>query len=101
MTQHLANVFWDRWRREYLQLQQSREKWTEEKRNLKIDDIVLLKEDGVKRGHWPMARVVETHPGDDGLVRSVSLRKCDGILKRPVTKTVLLVPAEESGNHSD
>ena len=101
VTQHLANVFWDRWRREYLQLQQSRQKWTEEKRNLRKDDIVLLKEDGVKRGHWPMARVVEAHKSADGLVRSVSLWKGNGVLKRPVNKTVLLVPAEEPpGDHS-
>ena len=95
VTQHLANVFWDRWRKEYLQLQQSRQKWTEEKRNLMENDVVLLKEDGVKRAHWPMARVVEAHKSEDGLVRSVSLQKGNTVLKRPVNKTVLLVPAKE------
>ena len=63
---------------------------------MKINDVVLLKEEGAKRGHWPMGRVLETHPNEDGLVRSVTLRVGKGELKRPVHKTVLLVPAEKA-----
>ena len=95
MTQHLANCFWTRWRKEYLQLLQPRSKWVSESRNLKVDDVVLLKEDGVMRGHWPMGRVAEVHPSEDGLVRSVTLQTKDSVLKRPVNKTVLLVPTDE------
>ena len=93
IAQHMANCFWSRWRKEYLQLLQSRQKWTEEKRNLQVDDVVLLKEDGVVRGHWPMGRVAAVYPSDDGLVRSVSVRVGKKIFKRPVTKTVLLLAA--------
>ena len=96
ITQHLANSFWSRWRKGYLQLLQSRQKWTQEKRNLQVDDVVLLKEEGVVRGRWPMARVVEVHPSKDGLVRSVSLRVGQTIFKRPINKTVLLVAADTS-----
>ena len=46
ISQHLANSFWARWPKEYLQLQQSRQKWTGEKRNARIGDVVLLKEEG-------------------------------------------------------
>ena len=60
-----------------------------------MDDVVLLKEDGKGRGHWPMARVAETHQSNDGLVRSVTLRLKDTTLKRPVHKTVLLVAADK------
>ena len=95
VVQSLAESFWSRWRKEYLQLLQSRQKWTEARRNLKPDDVVLLKEEGVRRGHWPMARVTEVHKSGDGLVRSVFLRVGDTILKRPVNKTVLLVAATE------
>ena len=96
VAQHMANCFWSRWRKEYLQLLQSRQKWTKKQRNLQTDDVVLLKEEGAGRGHWPMARVVEAHHSKDGLVRSVSLRVKDSILKRPVHKTVLLVAAGEA-----
>ena len=96
IAQHLANSFWSRWRKEFLQLLQSRQKWTEEKRNLQVDDVVLLKEDGVVRGRWAMARVVKVLPSEDGLVRSVSLRVGDAVFDRPVNKTVLLVAADHS-----
>ena len=91
VAQHLANCFWTRWRKEYLQGLQTRQKWMEVKRNLQVDDVVLLKEEGVVRGHWPMARVAEVHQSEDGLVRSVSVQVGRQILKKPVNKTVLLV----------
>ena len=101
----MANCFWSRWRKEYLQLLQSRQKWTKKQRNLQTDDVVLLKEEGAGRGHWPMARVVEAHHSKDGLVRSVSLRVKDSILKRLtepmwtkrwITKIKMLIGSEES-----
>ena len=95
VVQHLADSFWRRWKREYLQLLQNRQKWTGEQRNLQVGDVVMLKEEGHARGRWPMGRVVEVHPSDDGLVRSVTLRVRGVNLKRPVHKTVLLVEAEE------
>lgn len=94
IAQHLANCFWSRWRKEYLHLLTSRQKWTEEKRNLQVDDVVLLKEEGLVRGRWPMARVVKVHPSPDGLVRTVSLRVGKSIFERPVNKTVVLVEAD-------
>ena len=59
VIQHLANEFWNRWRKEYLLNLQTRQKWTEEKRNFQVGDIVLLKEEHVVRNSWPMARVTE------------------------------------------
>ena len=96
IAQHLANCFWSRWRKEYLQLLQPRQKWIGEKRNLQVNDVVLMKEEGVVRGHWPMGRVAEVHPSKDGLVRSVSLQVNGTIVKRPVNKTVLLVASDDS-----
>ena len=73
MIQHLANEFWNRWRKEYLLNLQTRQKWTEEKRNFQVGDIFLLKEEHVVRNSWPMARVTQVFPNEDGLVRSVEL----------------------------
>ena len=41
-VQYLANVFWSRWRKEYLHQLQQRQKWLRPKRNLVTGDIVLL-----------------------------------------------------------
>ena len=102
-VQYLANVFWNRWRKEYLQSLQSRVKWTEQKRNFNAGDVVLLKDpdsDRIKvpRNNWPMGVVVNTFPGEDGLVRSVEVKVASGsIMKRPIAKLVLLV---ESSNEA-
>ena len=92
-VQYLANEFWQRWRKEYLGSLQARQKWNKVRRNFMVDDIVLLKEDGVKRNNWPMGRVIQVFPDDKGLVRSVQLKTAysNELFSRPINKIVLLV----------
>ena len=96
-VQHLANLFWSRFRKEYLQNLQLRNKWNHPKRNFMVNDIVLLRDSAVGRQQWPMAKVTKTFPGSDGLVRSVELKvpSATKTLKRPIQKIVLLVEASE------
>ena len=94
ISQHMANALWNRWRTEYLQLLQGRQKWTKEKRNFTVGDIVLLKEDVSARNQWPMGRVTEVHPSKDRIIRTVSVYFGNTTLKRPIHKIVLLVEAE-------
>ena len=94
VVQHLANTFWVRWKKEYLQTLQARTKWSDKKRNFEIGDVVLLKDEDSVRNSWPRAVVVNTFPGDDGLVRTVEVKIASGsIMKRPIVKIVLLVEA--------
>ena len=102
-AQHMANEFWSRWRSEYLQNFQPRSKWLKITRNLQEGDIVLLKEDTLaktRRNYWPMARVVNAKKSSDGLIRSVTLNSTHfkGLVERPVSKLVLLVPNYDSSN---
>ena len=48
-VQHLANEFWDRWGKEFLQSLQTRQKWLRPKRNLKVGDVVILQNDELPR----------------------------------------------------
>ncbi|GFV52827.1 integrase catalytic domain-containing protein [Trichonephila clavipes] len=64
---------------------QPRKKWQDAQPNLKEDDIVLIKEEGPP-GTWPMARVLQVHPGNDGLVRVATVKTQDSVFKRPVQK---------------
>ncbi len=91
-VQFLANEFWRRWRNEYLQHLQLRQKWNKEKRQIQVGDIVLLKDDDLVRNLWRIARVTDTRPGEDGHVRKVSLRMADSSeLERPIHKLVVLI----------
>lgn len=89
--QYLANLFWVRWRKEYLSTLQSRAKWAEPKRNLKEGDVVLIMDNSVPRGQWPMGRICKVKTSTDGLVRSADIKTQNGVLCRPITKLVLMI----------
>jgi hypothetical protein len=42
--QGLADQFWSRWKRDYLNLLQPRRKWSEDGPSIKDGDVVLLKD---------------------------------------------------------
>ena len=54
--------------------------------NLQPNVLVLL----VPRGHWNLGRVLEVHPGPDGMVRTVKDKSKDSVLIRPIQKLCLL-----------
>ncbi|KAL5015727.1 hypothetical protein ScPMuIL_005316 [Solemya velum] len=69
--QILANQFWKWWQQEYLHSLQSRRKWVEPKENIKVNDVVLLKDIDCVRYEWPMAVVLRTFPSKDGRIINV------------------------------
>ena len=93
-VQHLADTFWLRWKREYLQTLQPRKKWLEQKNNVQVVDIVLMRDCEVGRISWPVAKVERIFPSDDGCVRKVEVK----VIKdgkpvhyiRPIVEIVLL-----------
>ena len=92
--QHIANEFWSRWRKEYLSNLQSRSKWNEEKRNLNIGDIVLVKDDNVSRNQWKLAIVEKVMLGDDNKIRTVEIRQGQKCYVRPINKLVVIVETD-------
>ena len=71
-VQHVANKFWDRWRKEVLLALQNREKWNNQKRKLSGWDIALLRQE-TDRNQRPMARIVNAYSDGKGNVHSVRL----------------------------
>jgi len=94
-VKHLADVFWHRWRREFLQSLQQRQKWQDNKPNLGEGDVVLLKDNSVGRMFWPLGRISEVYPSSDGCVRKVKVRvaKDNAVVEyiRPAVEVVLLL----------
>lgn len=72
--QQLQQSFWKKWHTEYLQQLQSRTKWMVSTNNLKINDMVLVKEDNMPPLKWLLGRIIKTHPGADQKVRVVTVR---------------------------
>jgi transposase InsO family protein len=89
-VQFLADQFWKRWVKEYLPELQRRVKWHNIKDNVKKGDLVLLVDEKVPRGLWPLALVLDVNEGRDGLVRSVKVRTKSNVFVRPITKVVKL-----------
>lgn len=94
-VQYLADVFWRRWKKEYISGLQDCRKWKTVKPNLQTGDVVLLRETPEHRNNWPLGLITKTFPSEDGLVRKIEVRifrkgenKC---YIRPISEVVLLV----------
>ena len=110
-VQYLANEFWNRWKKEFVQSLQPRQKWIAVRRNLQVNDIVIVMDENLPRNRWKLARVQEAFPSDDGLVRKVKMAiateslddsgrptKPIVYLERPVQKLILLLPSDRVGD---
>ncbi len=93
-SQDLSDHFWKRWLHEYLPTLQQRQKWLRPQRNLAVNDLVILVDENVPRGHWLLGRVTKVFPGRDGLVRVAEVKTKTNILKRPISKLCFLEAAE-------
>ena len=94
-VQVLADMFWNRWKRDYLQTLQVRRKWQHSRPNLKEGDVILLKDNSVHRNEWPLGVIVRPINSEDGIVRKALVRVIkEGkptIYTRPITEMVLLL----------
>lgn len=91
MQQH----FWRRWSREYLHHLQCRQKWHDGvNENFKVGALVVLIDENLPPQQWRLGRIVATHPGDDGVVRVVTVKTTSNNFKRAITKVALLPSVE-------
>ena len=91
LVRRLSDELWKKWHSRHVQALAARSKWIHPRRNFRVWDIVLLKDDMFSRSHYPLARIQEIFPGDDGYVRVVKLL-CQGTsYKRSTDRLILLV----------
>ncbi|XP_075990145.1 uncharacterized protein LOC142985786 [Anticarsia gemmatalis] len=86
LTENMLRQFWKCWSNEYLTQLQARSKWNKPTTNLKVGDIVLVKDNNLPPGKWGLGRILDVHPGADGLVRVTTVKTQARIIKRPVVK---------------
>lgn len=88
--QKLLNDFWHRWQNEYLSRLQQRPKWLKKIPEFDIGHIVLVKSDNLPPGKWMLGRIIDKHPGADGVTRVYSVKSGDNITKRCANKLCYL-----------
>ena len=72
---NLIRGFWKRWSSEYISLLKHRQKWNSNKKDVEIDQLVLITDESKQRKHWRMGRVVEAERSErDGRVRTVQVK---------------------------
>ena len=109
-VQFIAEQFWSRWKREYIQDLQRRQRWSKPARNIKTGDIVLIDDDSLPRNHWKLGRIEEVIPSKDLQIRKAKILvgdpcldkngkriKTPSYLERPIHKLVLLLETQWSG----
>jgi len=74
-----------RFQREYLSLIVSKTK-KKPTRELQVGELVVVGNDIKKRLDWPLGRVLELYPGQDGICRVAKVKLPEGELIRPVQR---------------
>ncbi len=94
LCQRLSADIWKRWVREYVVHLQRLAKWSYPQRQIQVGDVVLLKDSEFFVRTWPLARVVEVHPGADGNVRVATVKSGQKLYRRTICKLVPLLEVE-------
>lgn len=100
LVQRRKQSFWKRWSSEYITGLQRRSKWFKTPTVLREGLLVIMKEDDLPPQTWRLGRIVKTHPGDDGVVRVVTVKITSGTFKRATTKIAIL-PVEDAERDQD
>ncbi|GFV68538.1 DUF5641 domain-containing protein [Trichonephila clavipes] len=85
-----VQTIWKRWSLSYLNSLQQRKKWIVNKENLKLGDMVLIREENLPPCKWLLGRVVKIYMGKDKKVRVVDI-KTGKVLKQ------ILIGSESEG----
>jgi len=72
-VERLRQHFWSKWSNEYL-VNCQRTKWKMKTGvKLEVGQLVMLKEDDTMPLSWTMARIIAVHPGQDDVIRAVTV----------------------------
>ncbi|GFU90248.1 DUF5641 domain-containing protein [Trichonephila clavipes] len=77
----IIQLIWKRWSVDYLNSLQQRNKWHFEKKNAKIGDMVIVKENNLPSCQWSLGRINNIYPGKDSKVRVVEVKTTRGCEK--------------------
>lgn len=97
LIRQIQQQFWDRFRTEYLSTLQKKSKWVDKQRNLKVGEIVLIKEPSTVPGDWKMGKICNIYPDPAGIIRKVDVITASGTQNlHAVNQLVPLLPEDET-----
>lgn len=100
MMQQCFEIFWREWATDYLQSLQQRTKWRLAHANLRVGQLILLKQPNLPPTKWLLGRIEKCFPGHDGKVRVIQIKTAKSSFVRPVTEVALLpIDLEDSGQN--
>ncbi|XP_072940687.1 uncharacterized protein [Epargyreus clarus] len=92
--EQLRQHFWTRWSKEYICELQERVKWRSSKDALKLNSLVVIKEDNLPPLKWKLGRVVRLHPGTDEISRVADIKTSCGVVRRAFSKLCPLIEVD-------
>ena len=98
--QRLTDAFWKKWTVDYFPSLLERKKWHHSKRNMQVNDVVIIQNKDLKRSQWKVGLITDVKLANDGIVRRVNVRYINSsgtpiIVERPVQNLVVLLASEE------
>ncbi|XP_063362149.1 uncharacterized protein LOC134651087 [Cydia amplana] len=93
--QRLKAHFWNRFYNEYISELQKRHKWTKDGGQLKLGEMVLVKDDRLPPNQWLLGRVTQLYPGTDGISRVADVLTMSGTVRRAFNRLCPL-PVEDN-----
>lgn len=90
LTQRLFQDFWKAYQKIVYGDLQVRYKWNKLQQNIKVGDVVLVKDDNLPPLQWKLGRITQVFPGKDNEVRQVELKSNNHTIRRTIHKLCIL-----------
>ncbi|XP_011865588.1 PREDICTED: uncharacterized protein LOC105560785 [Vollenhovia emeryi] len=86
LVRHVTERFWKLWSTDYVNTLQQRSKWRKVQPQIRLGQLVLLRNSTLPPCKWELGRVTQCHPGPDGFVRVVTVKTAASEYRRPIVK---------------
>ncbi|KRZ63301.1 hypothetical protein T02_9971 [Trichinella nativa] len=71
-------------------------KWRKTGQEPRVGDIVLVPEPGTTWSKWLIGRITDIHPGEDGAIRSATVKTKQGTVTRSARSLRLVEPSTDA-----
>lgn len=94
-VQKIFDSVWNRWTRDVFPSLLPRKTWNAEKRNVRVDDFVIVQTPGAVRGNRNIGRIVNVYLGEMEKLE-MTVKTCTGEYERPTTKIAVIIQQKDT-----